>query len=87
MHKSTFLKEFFTILRFGAPSRPLRSLEDLIAFLGASDTYSDLADFTSYKVSSDINEDQQKGLDSWMGVDDAKMMRYYKESLKHGGGH
>ena len=44
--------------RFGAPSRPLRSLEDVIAFLGGSDTYSELADFNSYSVSSDINQDQ-----------------------------
>ena len=41
--------------RFGAPSRPLRSLEDMIAFLGGSDTYSELADFNSYGVSADIN--------------------------------
>ena len=34
--------------RFGAPSRPLRSLDDMIAFLGGSETYNDLADFTSY---------------------------------------
>ena len=51
---------FFTIgninnNRFGAPSRPLRSLEDMIAFLGGSDTYSELADFNSYAVSADIN--------------------------------
>jgi len=42
------LIEFKIKIRFGAPSRPLRSLEDMIAFLGGSDTYSDLADFTSY---------------------------------------
>ena len=51
---------FFTIgninnNRFGAPSRPLRSLEDMIEFLGGSDTYSELADFNSYAVSADIN--------------------------------
>ena len=34
--------------RFGAPTRPLRSLEDMVAFLGGSETYADLADFTSY---------------------------------------
>ena len=57
----------------------------MIAFLGGSETYAELADFNSYKVSSDINADQQAGLDSWMSEDDSKMMAYYKESLKHGG--
>ena len=27
------------------------------------------------------------GLDSWMSEEDAKMMKYYKESLKSGGHH
>ena len=54
---------YFTIgisiyIRYGAPTRPLRSLDDMIAFLGGSETYAELADFNSYKVSSDINSDQ-----------------------------
>lgn len=53
--------------------------------MGGSETYAELADFNSYSVSSDVNQDQQNGLDSWMSEDDAKMMKYYKESLKHGG--
>ena len=65
------------LFRYGAPTRPLRSLDDLIAFLGGSETYAELADFTSYSVSSDVNQDQQKGLDSWMSEDDKKMMKYY----------
>ena len=40
---------FYDDFRFGAPTRPLRSLEDMIAFLGGSETYDDLADFTSYQ--------------------------------------
>jgi len=34
-----------------------------------------------------VNSDQQLGLDSWMSEEDAKMMKYYKESLKAGGHH
>jgi hypothetical protein len=52
--------------RMGAPTRPHRSLEDLITFLAGSKTFDDLAEFTSYDTASDINNDQQKGLDSWM---------------------
>lgn len=52
--------------RFGAPSRPLRSLEDLITFLSGSSTYDQLADFASFNHAMDVNQDQQAGLDSWM---------------------
>jgi len=60
-------------------------MEELIAFLSGSETYSDLADFSSYEVSSKIALDQSNGLDSWMSDKDKNMLKYYKESLKHGG--
>lgn len=41
--------------RFGAPSRPLRSLDDMMNFLGGSATYDQLADFASYNHAMDIN--------------------------------
>jgi hypothetical protein len=44
--------------RFGAPSRPLRSLEDLITFLSGSSTYDQLADFASFNHAMDVNQDQ-----------------------------
>lgn len=73
--------------RFGAPTRPLRSLDDMIAFLSGSETYNDLADFTSYSQSTDVNKDQMLGLDSWMSEEDSKMMQYYKHHMKNAGGH
>lgn len=50
----------------GAPTRPHRSLEDLLVFLAGSQTFTDLAESVSFETASDINTDQQKGLDSWM---------------------
>ncbi|EGR30462.1 hypothetical protein IMG5_131360 [Ichthyophthirius multifiliis] len=72
-------KLFFN--RFGAPSRPLRSLEDMIAFLSGSVTYDQLADFTSYSHAMDVNADQQAGLDSWMSQNDLNMLKYYQKSI------
>jgi hypothetical protein len=53
----THIIAFNNFFRFGAPSRPLRSLEDMIAFLSGSETYNELADFTSYSQSTDVNRD------------------------------
>jgi hypothetical protein len=72
--------------RMGAPTRPHRSLEEILIFLAGSKTFDDLSDFASFETASNINTDQQKGLDSWMSDEDYKMLDYYKESLKHGGG-
>jgi hypothetical protein len=60
-------------------------MEELIAFLSGSETYTDLADFSSYKVSSNIALDQSNGLDSWMSDKDRNMLKYYRESDKNGG--
>lgn len=35
--------------RMGAPTRPVRSLDDLLTFMAGSKTYDDLSDFASYK--------------------------------------
>lgn len=67
--------------RFGAPSRPLRSLEDMMAFLSGSATYDQLADFASYNHAMDVNQDQQAGLDSWMTENDKNMLKYYQKSI------
>jgi hypothetical protein len=72
--------------RMGAPTRPHRSLEEILIFLAGSKTFDDLSDFASFETASNINTDQQKGLDSWMSDEDYKMLDYYQESLKHGGG-
>lgn len=60
----------------------MRSLDDMITFLAGSGTYDQLADFVSYNAGMDINMDMQKGLDSWMGDEDKKMLKYYQATLK-----
>jgi hypothetical protein len=49
--------------------------------MAGSKTYDQLADFVSYNAGMDINTDMQKGLDSWMGEDDKKMLKYYQKSI------
>ena len=72
--------------RFGAPTRPLRTMEDMMTFLAGSAIFDQLADFLSYNQAMDINTDVQKGLDSWMGEEDKQMLAKYQESIKNGGG-
>ena len=67
--------------RFGAPSRPLKNLEDMMMFLSGSATYDQLADFASYNHAMDVNQDQQAGLDSWMTDNDKNMLKYYQKSI------
>lgn len=68
--------------KFGAPTRPIKSLDDMMVFLAGSWTYDQLADFISYSTAMDINMDMQKGLDSWMGEDDSKMLEAYQKFQK-----
>ena len=68
--------------KFGAPVKPHRSIEDIMAFLGGSETYDNLFDFLSYNPAMDVNSDNQNGLDTWMADEDEKMIEIYKESLK-----
>lgn len=63
--------------RLGAPTRPHKNLDDLLKFLSGSKTYEQLADFISYAEAMDVNKDQQAGLDSWMGPNDQRMLKYY----------
>mgnify|MGYP006976765947 FL=1 len=82
LERDNIAKQTLFFNKFGAPTRPLRSLDDLITFLAGSWTYDQLADFVSYNAGMDINMDMQKGLDSWMGEEDKKMLQYYQATLK-----
>mmetsp|Transcript_49365 Transcript_49365/g.56864 ORF Transcript_49365/g.56864 Transcript_49365/m.56864 type:complete len:180 (-) Transcript_49365:206-745(-) len=73
-------KLFFN--KFGAPTRPVRTLDDMIIFLAGSWSFDQLADFISYTTAMDTNNDMQKGLDSWMGEEDAKMLDAYQKYAK-----
>jgi len=84
--KDAYARTVLFYNKFGAPTRPLRSLDDMIAFLGGSKTIDELADFVSYDTAMDNNGDMQKGLDSWMDDRDKDMLRQYQLHAK-GGGH
>lgn len=71
--------------RFGAPSRPLRTMEDMMVFLAGSAIFDQLADFVSYNAAMDINTDIAQGLDSWMGDEDRQMLARYQQKMKAGG--
>lgn len=54
----------------------------MIVFLAGSWSFDQLADFISYNTAMDTNNDMQKGLDSWMGEEDSKMLEYYQKYQK-----
>ena len=53
-----------------SPTRPLRTFEELLLFLAGSEIMDDLTDFISYTEAEKINQDQMKGLDSWLSPTD-----------------
>ncbi len=69
--------------RVGAPSRPNRSLDDLMIFVASAAAINSAADFITYSGATEVADDQLLGLDGIMSEEDTKMMKYYKESLKH----
>ena len=85
LEKDKYARTVLFYNKFGSPTRPLRSLDDMIAFLGGSATIDELADFISYDTAMDNNTDMQKGLDSWMGHQDKEMLKMYQKHAK--GGH
>ena len=68
--------------RVNAPSRPTRSIQDMMLFLVSPESITRAISFISFDGTADINSDQQKGLDSYMTDEDTKMLEYYHESLK-----
>jgi hypothetical protein len=43
----------------------------------------DLTDFISYTEAEKINQDQMKGLDSWLSPTDENILQYYKKNVKN----
>jgi hypothetical protein len=68
--------------RVGAPSRPTRSINDLMTFLASSEAINKAVQFISYDGATEMSTDQEKGLDGIISEDDTKMLKYYSESLK-----
>lgn len=50
-------REIIFYNKFGAPTRPHRNMEQMMAFLSGNETYDDLFDFISYQVAADINRE------------------------------
>lgn len=80
--KDRIAKEKLFFNRVGAPTRPLRSMDDMITFLSGSWTFDQFADFVSYNEGMNINMDQQTGLDSWMDDQDKLMLQAYQKKQK-----
>ena len=68
--------------RVGAPSRPTRSINDLMTFLASSEAINKAVQFISYDGATEMSTDQEKGLDGIISEEDTKMLKYYSESLK-----
>jgi hypothetical protein len=58
-----------------------------MVFLASAESINRAITFISYDGTTKINDDQQKGLDSWMTDEDTKMLDYYLESQKKASGH
>jgi hypothetical protein len=61
-------------------STQLAAHSDLTGALKALDS---AADFITNEGATQMSDDQLLGLDGIMSEEDAKMMKYYKESLKY----
>ena len=68
--------------RVGAPSRPTRSINDLMTFLASSEAINKAVQFISYDGATEMSTDQEKGLDGIISEEDTIMLKYYSESLK-----
>ena len=68
--------------RMNAPSRPSRSIQDMMTFLASGECINRTVTFISFEGATKINNDQQLGLDSWMTDEDTKILDYYLEGEK-----
>eukprot|EP00339_Tiarina_fusa_P008256 CAMPEP_0117010578 /NCGR_PEP_ID=MMETSP0472-20121206/9286_1 /TAXON_ID=693140 ORGANISM="Tiarina fusus, Strain LIS" /NCGR_SAMPLE_ID=MMETSP0472 /ASSEMBLY_ACC=CAM_ASM_000603 /LENGTH=90 /DNA_ID=CAMNT_0004713143 /DNA_START=228 /DNA_END=500 /DNA_ORIENTATION=- len=57
IEKDDYAKKTLFFNRIGGPTRPHRSLEDLMTFLAGSWTYDQFFDFISYNAGMDVNTD------------------------------
>lgn len=73
--------------RVGAPSRPTRSINDLMTFLASAEAINKAVQFISYDGATEMSTDQGKGLDGILSEEDSKMLKYYSESLKFKSSH
>ena len=67
------------INRYDAPTKPTQSIEDLIEFTSFKTAMDDAIDYMSLNEAGKNLHDFGRGLDTWLGDEDRKMMLYAKE--------
>ena len=78
------IKNRMFVNRFGANTQPLRSIEELLEFITTETLLDNTMDYVGHPDASDVTDDYQKGLDSWMSDEDKKMVKYYQRSKAAG---
>lgn len=69
----------------GAPTRPTRSMNDFMTFIGSSEAIAKNFEYLMYGLN--LNADQMNGLDSYTTENDERMLELLAESKKRSGGH
>ena len=77
-------KETLFLNRYEVPTKPTRSIEDLIEFTGYKTAMDEAINYMSLKESVKTVGDFQQGLDTWLGEEDQKLMLYAKEFKSSG---
>ena len=67
------------INRYGAPTKPTRSVDDLITFASYRAAIDDAIDYMSLNETTKTMYDLERGLDTWLSEEDRKMMIYAKK--------
>ncbi len=65
--------------RYGVPTKPTRSLEDVILFTTYQAAIDDAIDYMSLEETGKTMHDMERGLDGWLGDEDRKMMLYARK--------
>ncbi len=72
-------REKLFLNRYQSPTKPTRSVDDLITFAGYRAAIDDAIDYMSLNETTKTLHDFERGLDTWLGEEDRKMMLYAKK--------
>jgi len=72
------LRKRLFVNRFGANTQPLRSIDEMVEFITSLTLLDNTMDYVGHPDASEITEDYQKGLDSWISDEDRKMVKYWQ---------
>ena len=70
--------------RFNKPTMPHQSMDQFMSFIGNGTALSDALAFSSDPNFTKVNDDQQKGLDSWLPRSDREIVEFAKGGTKKG---